>query len=309
MEREWLHAALEALRGRGLIAYPSERSHLWDGRAHPVLPKVITRVEARLAAHESWRSHPWHPRLAWVPTLARLTRDQEFFLRRVHEGLVEGWFERPAPLRYRSLQLTGWEKRLEAHMGTTLFGEGRLSVELLGFYTVVLPLAWERVQAGGRVIAFENKEPFIVARAVLQALVAPPYDIVAFGGGRGFEQSVEHLCTIGCPITRLDYVGDLDEPGLDIAARAAEIVRRSGGLPHLRPAPGMHAMMLQAAERFGHAGGWPDPESRKPASPEAITWIPDQVRITVERIVRSGRRIPEEVLGPEEMRKVWAGGT
>src|SRR5690606_12832861 len=86
MEREWLHAALETLRARGRIEYPSERSRLWDRSADPVLPQMVTRIEQQAAVDESWRSLPWHPRLAWVPDLPRLSTDQVAFLRRVHEG-------------------------------------------------------------------------------------------------------------------------------------------------------------------------------------------------------------------------------
>jgi hypothetical protein len=304
LERQLLHAALERLRERGLIEFPAERSHLWDGSAQPLLPQMVTRIEQRAAVDESWRALPWHPRLAWVPDLPRLSTDQVAFLRRVHEGLVERWFDRPAPLRYRSIQLTGDDKRLEALLGTVLFGEGRLNLEMIGAYTVVLPLAWERVQEGGRVIAFENKEPFIVARTVLHEMRDPPYDIVAFGGGRGFEQSVAHLTTIDCPITVLEYVGDLDEPGLEIASRAADAALRADRLPPLLPAPGVHAVMLDAAAALGHPSGWPDSENRRTMREEALTWLPDSVRGRVQQMLSARRRVPEEVLGPAEMRRM-----
>lgn len=303
-ERQLLQGALERLRERGLIEFPAARSHLWDASAQPLLPQMVTRIEQRAAVDESWRSLPWHPRLVWVPDLPRLSADQVAFLRRVHKGLVEGWFARPAPLRYRSLQLTGDDKRLEALVGTAFFAEGRLSLEMIGAYTVMLPLAWERVQEGGRVIVFENKEPFIVARTALQEMQDPPYDIVAYGGGRGFEQSVAHLATIDTGVTALDYVGDLDEPGLDIATRAAEAALRTVRLPPLRPAPGAHGVMLDAAEALGQSNGWPDADSRTSVSEEALAWVPASVRGRVEHVIRSRRRIPEEVLGPVEMRRM-----
>lgn len=305
IEREWLHAALEDLRSRGLIAYPSERGHLWDRSTHPILPQVVIRVEERGATDQPWRSHPWHPELAWVPTLARLTPDQEFFLHRVHEGLVEGWFKRPAPLRYRSLQLTGSEKRLERHIATVLFAVGRLSIEMLNIYHDVLPLAWERVGPGGAVLIFENSAPFSVARGALSSMERPPYGIVAYGGGRAFTQSVAYLLTIGSEITAIDYVGDLDSPGLDIAMGACETARRTGILPEVRPAPGFHRMMLEAAARFGHPDGWPDPDRLGLAPPPVPSFLPSDVRAPVHAILTAGNRIPEEVLGPEEMRTLW----
>jgi hypothetical protein len=306
-EREWLRSALDALLERGAITYPAERPANWDRTMEPAIPMVVTRIDAPEARDESWRRQPWHPRLRWVPDLARLSDEQVALLRRIHEGLVNGRFEAPAPLRYRSLQLTGDDKRLERHMGSSvLFGEGRLNAEMLGIYTVVLPLAWERVAEGGRVLVFENKEPFIVARTAIAGLDSPPYDIVAYGGGRGFEQSVAHLRTIGCEITRIDYVGDLDARGLEIAQNARATTQRIADLPELRAAPGFHAMMLEAAEGFGCRAGWPDEKWTGYVRPGAANHLPADLRGEVMNIIGSGRRIPEEVLGPVEMAEALA---
>ena len=46
--------------------------------------------------------------------------------------LVEGWFEASEPLKYRSLQLTGDEKRLQKLCKCRLFGPGRLTLDMLG---------------------------------------------------------------------------------------------------------------------------------------------------------------------------------
>lgn len=306
MERQWLRAALDVLATQGLVEFPAARSSYWDRSMDPVLPQMVTRVEAPAPRDDAWRRLPWHPELAWVPVIAYLSQDQVLFLRRVHEGLVNGWFRIPAPLRYRSLQLTGHEKRLEQHLGTTLFGEGRLSPQMLNFYHDVLPLAWERVGPGGRVLVFENSAPFSVARAVLSGMDRPPYGIVAYGGGRAFTESVEYLRTLRCEIASIDYVGDLDEPGLKIAIGARETARRAGGLPDVRPAPGLHAVMLSAARQFGHPAGWRDLKRTELADPAAAEFLPADVRRPVVQMIAAGRRIPEEVLGPQEMYAAWA---
>ena len=305
-EREWLRAALDALVADGVVEFPAARSPYWDRSMEPVLPQKVRRIEAPAPRDDAWRHLPWHPELAWVPDVPRLSPDQVHFLRRVHEGLVGGWFRTPAPLRYRSLQLTGHEKRLEQHLGTAVFGSGRLSPEMLGLYRDVLPLAWERVGPGGRVLVFENSAPFSVARSILSAMDSPPYGIVAYGGGRAFVDSVEYLRTLGCEVTAIDYAGDLDEPGLRIALAARETARRAGGLPDLGPAPGLHAMMLRAAEQFGRPAGWRDPKRTGLADPSAADFLPDDVRPRVVEMIAAGRRIPEEVLGPQEMRALWA---
>lgn len=299
-ELEWMHAALTTLVEARLIQLPAPGSSYWRRGSEPRLPLVVTRVDAPVVRDESWRRDPWHPRLAWVPNLARLTEEQVEFLRRVHQGLVEGWFKTPAPLRYRSLQLTHDDKRLEDYMKSpVLFGAGRLSPDLLGFYTPVLPLAWERVGLGGHVLAFENKEPFYVARSVLAGMSDPPYDIVAYGGGNEFPHSVAHLATIGYRIESLHYVGDLDGAGLAIAIRARERAL-ANGLPELRAAPGFHRMMLSAAAGFGRPHGWP-PRRSSVAFDPAATHLPPDVREEIFVLISNERRISEEVLGPVEM--------
>ena len=299
-EQEWMNAALTTMVAEGLIQLPAPRSPYWRRGSEPRLPLIVTRIDAPLVRDETWRRDPWHPRLAWVPTLTRLSEEQVAFLRRVHQGLVEGWFETPAPLRYRSLQLTHDDKRLEDYMKSpVLFGAGRLSPDLLRFYTPVLPLAWERIGPGGHVLAFENKEPFYVARSVLAGMNCPPYDIVAYGGGNEFPRSVAHLATIGSRIESLHYVGDLDGAGLAIAIRARGCAF-ANGLPELRAAPGFHRMMLRAAARFGRPHGWP-PRRAPIAFDPLATHLPLDVREEVFVLISNELRISEEVLGPAEM--------
>jgi hypothetical protein len=304
-ERGWLRSALDALAEAGVLALPAERSTYWDRSMDPPLPQLITRIDAPVQRRESWRGDTWHPFLSWIPGMPRLAEDQVYFLHRIQDALVDGSLRTPAPLRYRSLQLTGDEKRLERHMTTVLFGEGRLSLEMLNLYHDVLPLAWERVGPGGAVLVFENSAPFSVARSVLSAMENPPYGIVAYGAGRCFIQSVEHLLSIGCEVSSIDYVGDLDEPGLEIAKGAQETARKTGVLPIVCPAPGLHKMMLDAAERFGHPHGWPDAKRTGLSNPSAADVLPADIRSRVLEIIAVGRRIPEEVLGPEEMKAAW----
>lgn len=104
----------------------------------------------------SWRTFPWHPHLHWVIHCRSLSAPQIEFLRRVHDGLVNGRFREPAPLKYRSLQLTGDEKLLASLATTSLFSESRLTLEMLACLPDALPLAWEAVGEGGRMVIFER---------------------------------------------------------------------------------------------------------------------------------------------------------
>lgn len=306
-ERRWLAGALEQLSTQGIVRLPARSGKRWDKMFGTPLPVSVDLAAGPAPpAARRWRSFPWHTSLAWVVELHHLRLDQEDFLLKVHEGLVNGWFREQAPLKYRSLQLTGSEKRLATLIRTPLFGEGRLSLDLLGSYHELLPLAWASVGDAPRAIVFENAGPFFVARSVLAKMDRPPYGVVAYGGGKGILGSLPHITTIGRPIDSIHYVGDLDKHGLEIAS-AARRIAETKGLPTVSAAPMVHQQMLVAAARLGMPNGWP--ASRLPGEKgglgESAAFLPEDVRAAVTRIIRAGRRIPEEVLGPGELASVW----
>jgi hypothetical protein len=314
-ERQWFLAALEAAEAEGVVRLPARAGRLWDRTAWPSVPTSVDRVrEAPAPKDDAWRRLPWHPALQWVPDLARANESDVAFLRRVHEGLVRGTFDEPAPFKYRSLELTGDEKRLGELTRGALFATGRLTLELLGCSLDTLPLAWEDVGSSPAVLAVENHATFGLALKTLRELAATsnrasPYGVVAYGSGKCFPQSVAWLAKIRRPIEQIHYVGDLDWPGLEIAtaASAAAVV---AGLPPVEAAPGVHAAMLMAAERFGAADGWPYDKAAPPSGADALlAWLPPDVRDGARRVLRAGRRVPEEALGPAMLRALWRGDT
>lgn len=131
--------------------------------------------------------------------------------------------------------------------------------------------------------------------------------LLGFGSGASFERSVLHLTLVEHQIERIEYVGDLDRHGLRIARRAAELAQ-SEHLPPIVPARGLHRAMLQSVQQFGYPEGLEyQPKARRSdSSDEALAaWLPGDVRMDVLKIIQAGRRVPEEVLGPDELQHVW----
>lgn len=308
-ERRLLVAALAALESRGTVRLPPHNGRRWDRSLTPAVPKSVDVVrEAPPPREFVWRTFPWHANLHWVVDCRVLSAQQLEFLRRVHEALVCGTLQELAPLKYRSLQLTGNEKGLASLATTSLFGPDRLTLEGLGCLPDAVPLAWEQVGKGGRMVIFENAGPFAVARRVLSELPARPYDVVAYGGGRAVLAALGHIRTIEHRFESIHYVGDLDDVGLDIACAARTIADRLG-LPPLLPAVELHRQMLEAAAAFGQPQGWASPATLTAAErSRAITFLPEELRELVVTLLQAGRRIPEEVLGPAEMRAAWSSG-
>jgi hypothetical protein len=310
VQRQWLLEALAYAVTQGVVELPSHTGARWDRLATPPVPTSVKRRRAIAArAVPAWRTDVWHPALQWVPAMDRLTEDEARFLRAVHAGLVAGDFDTLAPLKHRSLVLTGDEKRLGDLASGRLFASGRLTLELLGAEREIPPLAWTVVAAAPspRILVFENAGPSDLAVALLCAMPVPSYHVVVFGGGRPFPSSLVRL--IALRPREIAYVGDLDADGVAIAAAAAQ-ASAAAGLPVVRPATGFHAAMLAGAAQLGRPDGWRMEDAgtergRDPRSVHACAqWLPADVSTMVTHVIESGHRIPEEVLSPAAMRAV-----
>jgi len=304
-ERIWLRTALDALSRELLIALPSTRGDRWDYDLGVAVPASVDVVAVRpQKAEREWRSFPWHPKLQWVTDLQTVPPEHLAFLHSVHAALTTGSLRGPAPSKYRSIQLTGDEKALAQLCRTKLFGPGRLSLDLLGCVLEVTPLAWEELGPRPVLLVFENVGTFSTARQVLAELPEQPYGAIACGEGTRFESSVQYLATLPKKFKWIEYVGDLDHEGLRIAAAVtAKAVRL--GLPAVLPAAGMHEAMLKAATAFGHPLGWTDP-NRAIRRTSGGDFLAGPIAARVREIIGANHRVPEEVLGPEELMALWA---
>lgn len=298
--REELAAVLDALQANGSCRLPSLKGKGWDRTSRVALPKWIELSGSAPERDTGWREFPWRPELAWVAQLPAPTREQLDLLRAVQRGLVEGWFAVRAPLKYRSLQLTGDEKRLEACLGSRLFAEGRLTLETLNCDGPWLPLARERVGDNRRLIVFENAGSFLVAWRVLRSLPTPPYGMVAYGGGFQVLRAIPYMAQMA-RIEAIRYVGDLDVEGVSIAADFARKAAEAG-LPAPAPATQVHLAMLKAAAGLDRPGGWPAPGKSRPVGD--VSWLAE-VADRVGKMLAKGNRIPEEVLHDGHFRGLW----
>jgi hypothetical protein len=101
------------------------------------------------------------------------------------------------------------------------------------------------------VICVENHATFRTLLRHLRALTAPDWIAVAWIQGRN-TAPLESLPGLPFTVTRLDYLGDLDPPGLTIAATACAIAERSG-IP-AQPAAALWEVLLSQPSRPGNHG-------------------------------------------------------
>jgi hypothetical protein len=308
--RDWLLQSLEYAVNLGVIRFPKDPKS-WDGSGTPSLPKYVTRIEIIQPKDTWWKTYYWHHKLDWVANLSNLPRDQGEFLKKVQQGLVMGWYTTKSPLKYRSLQLTGDEKHLEELLKSQLFFEERLTLEFLNTDKDIMPLAYEIVGRQPKALVFENKGSYNVARLAIKKLAESdrPYGILAYGGGGTFLDSVRDFANIKLYLPQgldsIEYVGDLDWAGLAIAQRASKKARICG-LPPVVPAKGLHLLMLEALldPTIQSPNGFRVKRKHK-ANEHLLEWLSENVRTEVGRVLRSGNRVPEEMLTEKALLQCW----
>jgi len=287
------------------VRLPVSHGKRWDRSSSVPTPTSIEVRDNRQRQSKAWRDYPWHPRLQWILDRNHLSDRQFRFLKNVQQGLVAGWFETLAPLKYRSLQLTGDEKQLLSLCKTRLFGTGRLTLSMLGCDPEILPMVIEHVSEEPDLLIFENAAPFVLARKVLLDISDPPVGRIAYGSGNQVGRSIEYLQLLGSPTRHIFYVGDLDLRGIYIAAKLNRHCEATG-LPRIRPATILHRQMLASAERLGAPQGWPDQARPTSAAGDWIfAFLEPEVCRRIRAIVDSRHRVPEETLNEPDLRRCF----
>lgn len=314
--RDWLLKSLQFAEQKGIITFPKKS---WEQTGKPPLPKYVNRVLEIPVKNTWWKDVYWLSPLEWVLDLSYLSEKDGEFLKKVQQGLREGWFEQSAPLNRRSIELTGEEKRLKDLLKSSLFAEGRLNSQILNITSNVIPLAHEFVGRKPIVLVFENKEPYNVARSVLENLPDAPYGILVWGDGGRFIDSVRDLLRIqnsklyqeffDKPLEQIHYVGDLDWAGLKIAYDAS-LKAQKHGLPPLIPAKGIHHLMLDSLQdpRIPYPNGFPDDKIKKARITDSslVEWLPSELQKEILRILNLNNRIAEEMLTEESLSNLWS---
>jgi hypothetical protein len=301
--RHELRKLLDELANENHITLPKSKAR-WSVGETPSLPAYVQLVRAKKRRERGWKTYAWPPELDWVSALPHLTRNEEEFLYRLDRELKRNGLAKKAPLKYRSLQLTGDEKRLQELLKRKrLFAPGRLTQDQLNISTGPLPLLRERITpAGGCYLLVENEEVFRELYLLLRTMTHPPYDVIAQGRGNSLPSSIGWLSLIAEPVTSIDYLADLDPMALQIAQVMAEEAA-AHHLPHPRPATAFHQAILDAAAHLGHPNGFPNEREQHAQlgfdkADELVAFLAPQHREVVRRIFLAGNRIAEEVAAP-----------
>lgn len=277
---------------------------------------LIERVSIPLSAEHTWcaafgfiptpkesdseviRNHPWTNRLVFLKT----SRPQIPFndLRRLNDYLMKAGPECPiVPIKERSLEIFGDEKRLDTLQGSSLFQPDRLTLSDFHCEIIGEPLAWKRGPAAASespIIVLENAATWHSYCRWNES--SPLFSAVVYGCGNRFVDGVRWLPQIFDEIggvREISYFGDLDPQGLLIPQEASNRAVASG-LPAVQPHLWSYRKLLESGQCQKHTRDTAPPEDT------LFDWLQDCAE-PAKRIINDGMRIPQEHLGWEYLSK------
>lgn len=283
--------ALQGLSAAGTLSLPARAS--WEKVGHPPLPLWVTLVREREeVSREDFSKVPWVPELGFWTELkpAQLVAAKvinEFLLRR-RGGLIL------VPIKERSLEIFGDEKRLDAlRIGSSLFS-GRLTLGTLGAFVVPLPLPYRMASAPGKpVLVVENHNSYWSFGEWNQH--AKRYSAVVYGAGEAFRSTGAALGQVLREVGGVGalYLGDLDPKGIGIPLD----FNRAAGLdePRVLPALDWYAWLLENGYRREKPG------CQSALCQTAIDWLGMELGQAVGDVWLAGQWLPQEALGFEKL--------
>lgn len=282
---------LQELAAAGALTLPARGS--WEKVGQPALPLWVVLVREReVVEWEDFSRVPWVPELGFwpelkPPQLVAAKAINEFLLRR------RGSFAL-VPIKERSLEIFGDEKRLDAMRSGDSLYSGRLPLHVVGAFVVPLPLPYRVAPAPGKpVLVVENHNSYWSFGEWNQRALR--YSAVVYGAGEAFRSTGAALAQVLREVEGVGalYLGDLDPKGIGIPLdfnRAAAPEE-----PKVAPAVEWYRWLLANGRQRER------PECNAASGVTAVNWLGEELGAIVGELWRAGRWIPQEALGFEQL--------
>ncbi len=262
----------------------------------PELRALFPEFEASSKSTFEWDAVAWELELSFVPEVRPLVASAD--LQRMNEFLRTGGRERPmVPIKERSFQLFGDEKRLDALRESALFQSGRLSLEMLRCEIVGEPFGWKRgPQDTGVTLVIENAATWhSYSRWNEERRL---FSAVVYGCGNRFADSTRYLRDILAELAtpqRVLYFGDLDPQGVRIPIEASAKALRMG-MPPVEPDLWSYQHLLRLGQGRETNSG-----SVESVSEDAAAWLGPLAK-NLYPLFNGGKRLAQELVGWEFLR-------
>ena len=235
----------------------------------------------------------------WVPALGFLAESRTSVpfddLRKLNDFLTTDHAALEiVPIKERSLEIFGDEKRLDVLHGSALFRHDRLDLSRdLRCEIIGVPLAWKRGPASAAahpLIVIENAATW--HSYCRWNAEAAQFSAVVYGDGNRFADGVRYLGDIFAELggsRRILYFGDLDPQGILIPQEASARAVALGFSP-VEPHLASYAALLSVQEVC-----WQQCEGES-GSVTLCDWLGDYSE-AAQRILSFRKRIPQEHVG------------
>ncbi|PRP89896.1 hypothetical protein ENSA5_70030 [Enhygromyxa salina] len=292
--RPELAALLAELAEDGHLSLPRTR---WEHTVEPPLP-LFVRLPQRPKVRQNYpdpKTILWPPELEFALELQPSRQVEELLA--IKQFLAAGGRTRRfVPIRERSLELFGDEKRLEALARGSLFRDGRCSFALLRCHPVSPPLVYQAGPASSRgvILVVENLHTYASFRTWNDQ--ARAYAAVAYASGNEFAKTVGDLPRL-CELVRarrVEYFGDVDDRGLIMPVLAQRTLRERGEGLRIEPA----TLWYERLFAIGRSGEGAVVELTGLVA-EGVEWMPAQLREPVRTLLADGGRLAQEAVGTD----------
>lgn len=283
---------LQELEALGVVQLPAKGS--WEKFGSPPLPSWVQRIVVKTEPGFDYSTVAWVPELGFWPTLKSVQMEparliNEFLLRRRGAlGLV--------PLKERSLEIFGNEKKLDEMRRDDALFNGLLPLAAIGAFQVPLPLPYRAAEAPGQpVLVVENHDSFWSLGE--WNATAKRYAAVVYGSGLAFQSSGRALRQVLKETQGIgaEYLGDLDPAGISIPVSFNASQGPTG--VQVRPAIHFYAWLLRHGVRRTLEQGYESAVLR------AGAWMDVDIAEGLAELWSEGSWIPQEALGIEKLRQ------
>ncbi len=237
---------------------------------------------------------PWEPELCFLSMGSHSNIAAEDLLK-LNEFFVRGGRERPmVPIKERSLQIFGDEKRLDA-LRVTSFFRSNLALDVLRCFVIAEPLGWQRgSNTSGPVLVIENAATWDTYCRWNRKCAL--FSAIVYGCGNRFAHSASRPADIFAEprgSRAVLYFGDLDPQGLRIPQLAsAYAVSEKLNLPPVEPHLWSYRQLLSLGE--GKEAPW----DGEPALRVDCDWLGEAAE-AAWAVLSTGKRLAQEHVGLE----------